>query len=398
MKEIVVGGTLRPISLNTPLNARARINTLSEVESIQHPAVGEIFYCLETKKLYVINSLKSSIIAGIEMADSVIDVYSEVCSGGTNSGGTGDTGGSILVDSMLSATSTNPVQNKVITTRVLEIEDSLDNVSLTVQTLSGNVTDMSEDVEEAVLTVQTLDGDFTNLSTTVNGFDQRIYAAEQLAQAASTKATDAETKAATAEETAALLSTQIAGKQDTLVSGVNLRTINGMSLLGSGDIVISGGSTGEGGDDSGSNGDDNSGSGGVVEGVTITVDTAITADSTNPVTSAAIYNALQTKVDKETGKGLSTNDFTSAYKSKLDGLDNIISTTVDQKVAELGFGNIVLTQDEYDNLTTYDITRTYVIVQDNALQAIYMGAFLVAYKGSGESGDSQFPYALPIVF
>ena len=36
----------------------------------------------------------------------------------------------------------------------------------------------------------------------------------------------------------------LAGKQDVLVSGTNIKTINGTSILGSGDITISGGSSG----------------------------------------------------------------------------------------------------------------------------------------------------------
>lgn len=32
----------------------------------------------------------------------------------------------------------------------------------------------------------------------------------------------------------------VAGKQDTLVSGTNIKTINGQSILGSGDVAISG--------------------------------------------------------------------------------------------------------------------------------------------------------------
>lgn len=36
------------------------------------------------------------------------------------------------------------------------------------------------------------------------------------------------------------ISTKIATKQDTLVSGTNIKTVNGNSLLGSGDITISG--------------------------------------------------------------------------------------------------------------------------------------------------------------
>lgn len=37
------------------------------------------------------------------------------------------------------------------------------------------------------------------------------------------------------------VSTEVGGKQDTLVSGTNIKTVNGQSLLGSGDIVVSGG-------------------------------------------------------------------------------------------------------------------------------------------------------------
>jgi len=38
------------------------------------------------------------------------------------------------------------------------------------------------------------------------------------------------------------METDIAGKQDLLVSGVNIKTINGNSLLGPGNLVIAGGS------------------------------------------------------------------------------------------------------------------------------------------------------------
>ena len=40
------------------------------------------------------------------------------------------------------------------------------------------------------------------------------------------------------------IGTAIKGKQDSLVSGTNIKTINGSSLLGGGDMVISGGSGG----------------------------------------------------------------------------------------------------------------------------------------------------------
>lgn len=50
----------------------------------------------------------------------------------------------------------------------------------------------------------------------------------------------------------------------------------------------------------------------------LTFDNAPTQSSANPVTSDGIYTALERKVDAETGKGLSTNDFSDEYKQKVD--------------------------------------------------------------------------------
>lgn len=59
------------------------------------------------------------------------------------------------------------------------------------------------------------------------------------------------------------------------------------------------------------------------------VNTALAAikDGTNIDSFADVETALGSKVDKETGKGLSTNDFTDSYKTKLDGLDTGIAKT-----------------------------------------------------------------------
>lgn len=48
------------------------------------------------------------------------------------------------------------------------------------------------------------------------------------------------------------------------------------------------------------------------------VDSALSSTSTNPVQNKVINTALSNKVDKVTGKGLSTNDFDNGYKAKLD--------------------------------------------------------------------------------
>jgi len=67
--------------------------------------------------------------------------------------------------------------------------------------------------------------------------------------------------------TTTAMNTALTGKQDTLVSGTNIKTINNQSLLGEGNITIEGGSQ-------------------------ITVDSALSASSTNPVQNKVIYAAI----------------------------------------------------------------------------------------------------------
>lgn len=66
--------------------------------------------------------------------------------------------------------------------------------------------------------------------------------------------------------------TELASKQDTLVSGTNIKTINGQTLLGEGNIEIQGGGT-------------------------ITVDSALSTTSENPVQNKVITNAINGKQD-----------------------------------------------------------------------------------------------------
>lgn len=68
---------------------------------------------------------------------------------------------------------------------------------------------------------------------------------------------------------------------------------------------------------------------GIDEGANKTVvDSAISSTSTNPVQNKAVYDSLATKVDKVSGKGLSTNDYTSDEKTKLAGIDEGANKTV----------------------------------------------------------------------
>lgn len=68
----------------------------------------------------------------------------------------------------------------------------------------------------------------------------------------------------------------------------------------------------------------------------VTVD--LSAYSTTTQMNAAIASASATKVDKITGKGLSTNDFTTAEKNKLAGIDLSQYPTTEQVQAMIAAG------------------------------------------------------------
>ena len=75
MSKIIVNGSLIPSVKNAPLDIRTRISTITEVESIQVPFVGMIFYVMDEEKFYVVKTLKGSNVGNIELKDTTIDTY-----------------------------------------------------------------------------------------------------------------------------------------------------------------------------------------------------------------------------------------------------------------------------------------------------------------------------------
>lgn len=60
----------------------------------------------------------------------------------------------------------------------------------------------------------------------------------------------------------------------------------------------------------------------------LSVDDELSTVSENPVQNKVVTQALNGKVDKVAGKGLSTNDFTDALKNKLDGIEAQANKTI----------------------------------------------------------------------
>ena len=94
--------------------------------------------------------------------------------------------------------------------------------------------------------------------------------------------------------------TALAGKQATLVSGTNIKTINGNSILGEGNLVIESGSQ-------------------------ITVDSELSTSSTNPVENRVITGALNNKANSA---DLSSVALSGAY-ADLSGTPFIPTITYD---------------------------------------------------------------------
>ena len=145
-----------------------------------------------------------------------------------------------------------------------------------------------------------------------------------------------------------------------------------------------------------------------------------TSDANKPV-STATQTALNNKVDKETGKGLSANDFTDTLKSKLDGIESGAQVNtltgvkgnaetayrtgnVNLTPANIGLGNVnntsdankpisTATQAALDNKVDKETgkglsTNDYTTAEKNKLAGIEAGAqvnTVTGVKGNSES-------------
>ena len=130
-------------------------------------------------------------------------------------------------------------------------------------------------------------------------------------------------------------------KQDVLISGENIKTVNGQSILGSGDLPID-------------------------------------------LSGYATTEALDGKVDKIEGKQLSTEDFTSDLKSKLEGLNNYDDTTISQAVDKLRtdldataipLGGVVPIATEISSITSTSHSINYQTNSGKSLNGGYAGLY-----------------------
>lgn len=121
----------------------------------------------------------------------------------------------------------------------------------------------------------------------------------------------------------------------------------------------------------------------------IVVDDSLSTTSTNAVQNKVITQALNNKVNKETGKGLSTNDFTDEFKEQLDTLPTEISelsnsietyaTLMQKKVPTGGTtGQVLAKKSNSDNDTQWVDKNEIIAITSKDLNT-QIGKLIIGY-------------------
>lgn len=239
---------------------------------------------------------------------------------GTGGGGTGGT--NITVDSTLSSTSTNPVQNKVLYAALNNKLDKNGTATYAARDSSGNIISSTyakkTDLNSYVKSINNMKPDSAgnvNISTSGGGSNitvdatldstssnaianKAVYAA--LNNKLDKTGTAAAATKATQDSYGNVIVTTYARKSD--LSGY-VKTINNQEPDANGNINIS------------------TGSGGT--GTSITVDTTLSSTSNNPIANKAVYTALNNKLEKNgtamyASRDSSGNVFGSTYATKTE--------------------------------------------------------------------------------
>lgn len=131
------------------------------------------------------------------------------------------------------------------------------------------------------------------------------------------------------------LATDLATKQDTLVSGTNIKTINGVSVLGAGDIIVTGGSA----TDVQING------------------TSITSGGIANIVTESAYNASTNKIATKSDIPTNTSQLTNNSNFAVTNSDNNFSTnqTISGNLTVNGLEGNVAKKQKIENINFNDL-------------------------------------------
>lgn len=295
-----------------------------------------------------------------------------------NVGSGGGTGGTnITVDSTLSSTSTNPVQNKVIYAALNNKLDKNGTATYAVRDSSGNIISSTyakkTDLSSYVKTINNQEPDANgniNISTGGGGSGSNITVDTTLSstsnnpianKAVYTALNNKLEKNGTAMYASRDSSGNVFGSTYATKTELSkcVKSINNLTPDSSGNVNIS------------TNGG----------GTNITVDTTLSATSTNAIQNKAVYAALNGKLDK-------TGTAAAATKATQDGAGNVIATTYIKTVNNLkpdASGNVNVSAGGGGVSTS--TANTWTAQQDFQ----YLGVAFERYNSANISGSSVTP-------
>lgn len=306
-----------------------------------------------------------------------------------NVGSGGGTGGTnITVDSTLSSTSTNPVQNKVLYAALNNKLDKNGTATYAARDSSGNIisstyakkTDLNSYVK-SINNVKPDNAGNVNISTsgggsnitvdaTLSGTSSNAIANKAVYDALNNKLDKTGTAAAATKATqdsyGNVIVTTYARKSD--LSGY-VKTINNQEPDTNGNINIS---TGGGG-----------------TGTNITVDSTLSSTSTNPIANKAVYAALNNKLDKNgtamyASRDSSGNVFGSTYATKTE-LSKCVKSI--NNLTPDGSGNVNISTSGGGGGVSTSTDNTWTAQQDFQ----YLGVAFERYNSANISGSSVTP-------
>ena len=119
---IKISGPLIPSTTDTPVEKGTRISTLADIVNIELPYLGMLVYCLEDGKYYKITGLKSKMIGGIEIPNSLVDTYEEFKSGTDHPGASTESDGLMTKEQVAALNKATKDINTLSTTKADQTE------------------------------------------------------------------------------------------------------------------------------------------------------------------------------------------------------------------------------------------------------------------------------------
>ena len=78
MANTIIASAVLPGSIDTPLDARSRVDGIPDILEIENPYVGQLVYCRETETYYVVTRLKPKQIGVFLVENAAVDTYKEL--------------------------------------------------------------------------------------------------------------------------------------------------------------------------------------------------------------------------------------------------------------------------------------------------------------------------------